>query len=310
MTADRIADTIDLIKKGFVDPGIDELKIFKLVYEMFCDVETVVDATGIYQNLDAMTQSFDPYEKYSCIAPPWEAAIIGFINRHGNVLLIELSTHLNDGRSIIKQIQEVWKTDNPLNWNEVKWITLGYVWMGGRSTTRNAFIKPIGPCHIIQFAIAEDGRPLDIHWVQIRSDIPKEVWDTSEHVVLQSLNFMNCRNVELAEPKRSRPQRRRIERTGLRINEINVRPIRKSYGPREKGSSDSSVPAHSVRGHFAHYGPQWGTGKLFGKLEGRFYIPQHARGSREHGEVQHRYKLRPGGLNEQSTIERSTGEEG
>lgn len=36
-----------------------------------------------------------------------------------------------------------------------------------------------------------------------------------------------------------------------------------------------------------------GRGLLFGKLAGRFWIPQHARGDREHGESVADYALQP-----------------
>jgi hypothetical protein len=50
------------------------------------------------------------------------------------------------------------------------------------------------------------------------------------------------------------------------------------------------VPLTSVRGHFATYG-QDGRGLLFGKYAGRYWIPQHARGSAEHGVVAQEFRL-------------------
>jgi hypothetical protein len=75
------------------------------------------------------------------------------------------------------------------------------------------------------------------------------------------------------------------------VAEIHVRPISNSYRGKGKESvAFGSVPLHSVRGHFAEYGTN-GRGKLFGKYSGRYWIPAHARGSSEHGEVEQSYVM-------------------
>jgi hypothetical protein len=109
--------------------------------------------------------------------------------------------------------------------------------------------------------------------------------------VLGALNLGNCVNVELMEPKRSRAESRRIERMGVRVSELHVRPISKSY--RGKGGAEplGTVPIHSVRGHFATYGPEYGRKLLFGKYAGRYWIPAHARGNPAAGEVQQSYVM-------------------
>ena len=106
-----------------------------------------------------------------------------------------------------------------------------------------------------------------------------------------AIDFLNCVNVVLVEPERSRAATRRIIRTGLRITEINVRSIAESVNGANGPSSSTGVPLTSVRGHHAEYGPAYDKGLLFGKYEGRFWIPQHARGSADQGEVRHRYVI-------------------
>jgi hypothetical protein len=113
-------------------------------------------------------------------------------------------------------------------------------------------------------------------------------------VVLGDLNFLSCRNVDVAEPVRPRPERRRIARTGTRIHEIIVRPAGSSTRSRgNTGIPVGAVPLTSVRGHFAHYGPDYGKGLLFGRHAGRFWIPAHIRGTAEVGEDIHTYRLQP-----------------
>ena len=51
------------------------------------------------------------------------------------------------------------------------------------------------------------------------------------------------------------------------------------------------MPLTSVRGHFREYGDAYGKGLLFGKHEGRFFIPSFARGELEHGLSVQRFTL-------------------
>jgi hypothetical protein len=50
------------------------------------------------------------------------------------------------------------------------------------------------------------------------------------------------------------------------------------------------MPVHSCRGHFSEYGPEFGKGLLFGKYEGRFWVPPHMKGRRGNGTVYKEYK--------------------
>jgi hypothetical protein len=101
----------------------------------------------------------------------------------------------------------------------------------------------------------------------------------------------NCVNVVLADAKRhyARPQQRRLDRIGTKFSELHIRPVSKSYRSDHPGTPLADMrPMHGVRGHFSEYGVN-GKGLLFGKLSGRFWIPPHVRGSKEHGEVDQGY---------------------
>ena len=111
-------------------------------------------------------------------------------------------------------------------------------------------------------------------------------------VPLFAYNLLNCSNVILVdEPSRSRSLARRIARTGVTLSEIHV--LRQ--GTTRKSSSATTAPAgstrlHSVRGHTARYGVE-GRGLLFGRIAGRFWIPQHVRGDSAYGEVEQIYRV-------------------
>jgi hypothetical protein len=264
----------------------------------------VVDATAIYESLVERDDPVAIYEDHPCIAPPWPAASVCYRNEHGNVIVMSLlaaeyegpkrdDPTAPDGARKVSQ-PGPWEPAEPVDWDRVRWITDAWLWIGGRSEHTGPF-PTMGPLHWWRFATYADGEPADLHWVNIVPEYPMERWDMAHLVLLGALNFCNCRNVEIVEPQRARPEAKRIARTGVRVSTINVFPT----GRTTRGATGQAagVPLTSVRGHFAHYGACCAhhepRGLLFGKLEGRYWIPQHARGSAEQGEIDSEYVLRP-----------------
>lgn len=112
------------------------------------------------------------------------------------------------------------------------------------------------------------------------------------------MGLATCRNVtfEDAVPSEQR-QREQVRKKQpplkkyrvLTINQVN---IRRAPGP--IGTPDSTPRAwHSVIGHYAHYGPQFGRGRLFGTIEGKFFIKDHTRGNADNGTVTKDYRIGP-----------------
>jgi hypothetical protein len=263
----------------------------------------VVDATAIYRSLVARDEPVYLYEDHPCIAPPWGCGTVAYQNEHGNVVAMIFGAPefdyttgevtvaaMVDGAATGRTQPEPWKPAEPVDWSRVHWLIDTVVWIGGRSPITGPF-PTSGPMHMWRFAVYGDGQPADLHWVQLVQQYPMEHWDMAHLVLLGALNFMNCRNVELVEPQRPRAQARALARTGVRVSEINVFPIGRST--RGRAAATHGVPLTSVRGHFARYGPAYDRGLLFGKYEGRFWIPQHARGDRDHGEIRQTFELHP-----------------
>lgn len=250
--------------------------------------QPVVDATALYQHVLARQTPIALYDDHPCVTPPWEQAMVCFANKHGNIIVCQLTRFDFDGKS--------WNTINEVDWDRVRWVTEVFFWGGGRSGS-GVEVATTGPLHHVQIAIYEDGSPIDIHWTQVLPKIHLDSWEIPQLTLLSALNFLNCRNVETVEPERPRPVRRRLQRLGVAVQTIVVRPVGKRARSTQDGSGGGdAVPLSSVRGHFAHYGPQYGRGKLFGKLEGRYWIPGHARGSAEAGgtDAPRDYVLQPG----------------
>lgn len=277
--AEAIARVVADLQKGRVRHiGDERMRDMALA---LIDHPTVVNATAIYHSLVARDEPVYVYEDHPCISPPWEEAAICFRNEHGNVIVMHATTNESSE----------WETENPVDWERVRWRLFIFVWLGGGSD-KTGPVMTGGPVHLWQFAIYDNGEPADLRWVQLATSYPLKNWDMAHLVLLGALNFLNCRNVELVTPQRPRPARRRIGRLGVNVHTINVTPFGRSTR-NVKGEPVGGTPLTSVRGHFASYGPEFGRGLLFGRLAGRFWIPQHARGDREHGESSASYELQP-----------------
>lgn len=249
----------------------------------------IVDATAIYEGLVAKDTPVAVYEDHPCVAPPWDRAMVAYVNGHGNVIVMGLSAAETHGESLPPG---VWDTAEPIDWSEVRWIMTVVVYLGGRSETLGP-IQTTGPMHIWRVAVYADGRPADINWVHLVPDCPMEQWDTAQLTLLGALNFLGCRNVDIAEPARPRAEARRVARTGVTVSEIVVFPAGRSTkrSGEQRGIPVGAARLTKVRGHFAHYGPDYGKGLLFGKYAGRFWHPAHAYGDETLGESSHDYKL-------------------
>jgi len=262
---------------------------------------TVVDCTKIYHSLVEKDEPVYLYEDHPCITSPWEDAAYTYVNEHGNVIVMHSRTKPYDDkkRPALDALSEIvrnktdtpWEPAEPVEWDRVKWISNTFIWVGGRSPETGP-LPTSGPVHMWQYAVYEDGTPADLHWVHVFEAYPMEYWDMAQLVILGALNFLNCRNVTIGLPQRPRSERRRIQRTGVSVHEIMVYPTGRSTRS-QSGEPIGEMPLASVRGHFAHYGPKYGKGLLFGKLEGRFWIPQYARGDSKWGEHEHSYVLEP-----------------
>lgn len=119
----------------------------------------------------------------------------------------------------------------------------------------------------------------------------------SIHPSFLALSFLHCKNVQTAEHRPNKKESSRHRRIyGVPLTKhytLEIDPMKKIL--RTEGQSDTLGLKRSLsicRGHFSEYGPEFGKGKLFGKLEGRFWIPQHVKGSAEYGTVEKDYTIK------------------
>jgi hypothetical protein len=95
-----------------------------------------------------------------------------------------------------------------------------------------------------------------------------------------ALSFMNCRNVRLREdappPKLAKKHEKKYGKGLVTSHVIEIQPIRvhSTIVAPSRGSTrtTTTMPSlHIRRGHFKHFGEQYGTKKLFGRIEGKFW---------------------------------------
>lgn len=306
MTAEPIAAVVADIRAGrvnhpaaFDEPGI--ISSLKLL-EQAQVPQPVVDCTAIYDGYLKAGKGVALYDDHPSIVPPWENAFLCYVNRYGNVTALQVLRVDWDGST---PSRANWHTENEVDWSRVRWIAETTIWIGGRAGD-GRYVPTSGPCHLLRHAIHEDGSLADINWVALMhkrgltgeshaiGDPNMEVWDTATVMVGATLNFLGASNVDVAEPARPRPQRRRLARTGVQVQTIVVRPPgkhrAKSAVARPIGADEALLSP--VRGHWARYGEQFNRGLLFGKYSGKFWVSGHVRGA---GEAEPKdYVLRPG----------------
>lgn len=278
----------------------------------------IIDATGIYHSLVAKDEPVYLYEDHPCIAPPFFEFAVTYENGHGNVIVMHCIAIDRDAEgSTIEPWEVKSRPGEEVDWPRVRWTLRAIFWLGGKTgaehwdpdKTGPVSIPTHGPVHMEQLAIYEDGQPADINWTIVLpapGTDPKDPtptlrkWEMARLVLLATLNFMNCRNVELVDSPMPRSARRRIERTapGITVKELSVFPTGKRYAGGTSKANEGGVPLHSVRGHFAHYGDccpgmHEPRGLLFGKLAGRYFVAQHARGTADNGVIDKTYVPKP-----------------
>lgn len=287
MSADAIAAVIaDLrdgrwwhpVPDGFAPPG----DMAPLVVDCV-ESAPVVDATPMYYQIAGSDDPIDLYNTFE-IHEVWPEATVCYVNQHGNVH-VGLSGFIN---------WQPWDTPNDVDWGRVVRVASLSMFVGGRG--RGKPVPTVGPMVQLRSAVDADGQILDLHHEALAPNIDEDFWVNMMLVWLQTYTLAACVNVELVDPKRPRAQRRRLERTGVTPQTLVIRPRSKSTRSRSAGPERATVgdtPQSFVRGHFAEYGDRYGKGKLFGRYEGRFWIPAHGRAGRDGRTVD--YRVDPNG---------------
>ena len=304
MSAEAIARIMRDIKMGSIhtDDPSHEIKVLNDDTAELAKWADIIDVTPVYDRWLEGQARYAYEDHLAC--PPWANAFLCYVNTYGNIIamstraldITDIELTLDQHGTSLNDLIEKWDSladTHDIDWDRVKWITHIALYVGGRGSNQVP-VGTWGPMHCWRIAVYPDGQIADINWIQVRHDLAPETWNNAIMTWLDAVNMCNCVNVQIAEPDRPRPRRRQLARTGFTVNEIHIRPISKSY--RGKGTPLSAVgsgPLSSVRGHAVRYGPEYGRGLLFGKYSGKFWIPQHIRGSEAHGVSEQEYSVEP-----------------
>ena len=293
MTTEALASVAADLREGrFLDlynVGIYATEVSDLSEAVVVDVSDLFGATLESEGLSLYDQ---------CLAPPWTNSLLMYENTFGNVVGVHvIAQDIADYGGDRWQPQMLSGTppdaDHVIDWTAVQWVLSASVWLGGKNGG-GAAIKTSGPHLLWTVAVNGDGVIQDLNWIDVtRGQVDVLSWNNALSTWFRAFNFLACRNVTVGVPVRERAERRRIERAGRGavVHELAVLPTGKSMARVSNARKlEVEAAAHSVRGHFAEYGRN-GKGLLFGKLAGRFFIPQHARGSADQGEVAQHFTL-------------------
>lgn len=162
--------------------------------------------------------------------------------------------------------------------------------------------RVIGPLAAVTLVLDEYGRCKGNHYIWLGPEEDPEIILISAATALQTISFMHCKNVVTdvvrPEPKLSRAHRRRHGHDLVDYRTVRLVVPRRTSGPSPTGSGLGDRPMHIATGHYGHYGnccpgpdghpPK---GLLFGKLEGRYWIPTHLRGNPQYGQTRRDYNV-------------------
>jgi hypothetical protein len=112
--------------------------------------------------------------------------------------------------------------------------------------------------------------------------------------VVRALALLNCKNVEaetqhfVRDAKQRKKAKTPLARAVYHTLKLHL-PGRVGHSVGAGTHSEAERAFHLVRGHFADY--REGAG-LFGRLKGVYWIPAHARGSKDAGIITKRYEIK------------------
>lgn len=229
-------------------------------------------------DISAVDHSIDVDAATVRIAPPWDRFCFGW--------------EAGEGQELVAVLALGSATKSP---EDDRWTIAGMIVAGNRRGS-----VAVGNFSLI---VGQFGEYVDYEVDAFRPDLTGEgagvvAMGSIVRRIIVALDIANCRNIGVMPTKFPRPAQRRIQRIAaeLTIGTLVVMPT--NYRPGTVPTVETgAVPLTSIRGHFAHYGDccpggHEPRGLYFGKGSGRYWIPQHARGTLDAGERINRYEVR------------------
>lgn len=285
----------------------------------------VVEVSNVAKMTFDSGREFDLYG-WPCLAPPWESWWMEYDYPRSGGVKVSQTRDLASGRLVRSDVEEA-ALGSQWSVREVDRVAVLFEslpetsWPARREPgdarwclRMHLLLQPgrdvVGMNAMWHCFLDEHGQAVDFQFMVPRArGVPSE--DIEDHrdgvtalliPVLYALALLHCKNVrtEHVEAPRKVQARRARERKPplVRYQVVRVEPTlekvrRVSAGGGGRGESPS---LHIVPGGFHHYGQCCGNherkGLLFGKYEGRYWVPMHARGDPQRGEVRSDYEVK------------------
>jgi hypothetical protein len=144
-------------------------------------------------------------------------------------------------------------------------------------------------------SLAPDIKKMTPGWVLHFTSQEEQLWLPLLCPCLMAICFLHVKNVVLERTTPPKPvQRKAIKNYGTPLTDYHILKIQPFQRVLESvgNASETGIQRalHICRSHFATYGGV--HGKLFGKLEGVYWVPSHMRGSIDMGLVVKDYKMK------------------
>lgn len=177
---------------------------------------------------------------------------------------------------------------------ETKWHISCVSWASLIGGKKNSSISG-KPILLGLFGVYADrnGRCLSMFINHFDGDILKDLRGKIACVAGMTTSFMHCKNVKQVEAKEDPGERfrKQYKVPKFTYRTLCIDPMKEVL--RREGQSEATGlkrALHICRGHFSTYSDEK---PLFGKYAGTFWVPDHVRGKKEHGEVVKDYEVKP-----------------
>lgn len=255
----------------------------------------VADNVAAYVNTEVAKGREYAVGSWPCLAPPWDWAFIEYPSHSGRErrgcyvigfdLLKASPEEVAQVNGIVGAAVDDAAQQSP--GEVVRWALVMCMYADDGHRVH-------GPMGTLVYVLDAYGKELGNRWF-LR---PDATWTEADHdgalwlnaaalPALQTIAFMHCKNVVVDRAGRPTKLAKAYERRHG-AEPLRWQTVRLEL-PRTTTDGDASRPGsgpslHIVTGHFAHYGNCCPTqhepnGKLFGRLEGIYWSPQHARGN-------------------------------
>lgn len=288
----------------------------------------VIDATNVYKTCRGDGE-WDLYA-LPCAAPPYDDVLVEYLQDNGRRMGLQgkaergpFITHMmtpdkKEGANGFRLLRPrsgkpatrtpLWLSDNLPDsraWSRVQWTWHITVLQDGHG-------RVWGPLCYIYGALDEGGRLLDLGWTLNVDPVGKNIEEATTQLTAQpfrvfmlAMTLMQCANIETVWVSQPAALARKHRKKGhllpgqelVRYQVLKVRRSKAQVARYGGPALTSDLGAfHTVHAGFHHYGNccpgvHAPKGLLFGKYEGRVWVPSHSRGNPDRGVIEKTYEV-------------------